>query len=311
MDTNTAIAEHLSMIGSYYDMAKDTYRAKTFNQAANAISEHRESITSGAQARRNIKGVGESVQTVIDEFLSTGTSTRLLELEAKFADRKSTIDLFRSIYGIGPVAAVKFYNQGFRTLEDLWTRGNLNDAQKEGIIWREHIALRIPRDEMHVIREAIAAILDPYGIKWDIAGSYRRQKLASGDVDMLVQERPDLNMEGLLMLLQPLLVSKLASGPTKFMGMLRLSDAYNAHRIDIRVIEPSKYAAALMYFTGSQRFNILMRLRANEFGWELSEYGLQNNPAPITSEEDIFNLLRVRYMPPDARIDELVSLPTY
>ena len=96
------------------------------------------------------------------------------------------------------------------------------------------------------------------------------------------------------------------------MGIVRLSDQYNGHRIDIRLIEPQSYAAALMYFTGSQRFNILMRQRAIALRLTLNEYGLfsidNNSPYPINSEEDTFRALGVRYMSPRERTRDMRSL---
>lgn len=308
---NKQLADILGLVAGYYTMARDTYRAKAFSNASVQIGQHPIAILSGAQARREIKGIGDSIQAAIDEYFATGTIKRLEELEGRFQDRRQIIDFFRSFYGIGPVTAVKFYNQGFRTLEDLWFKAPLTDAQKIGIMWRDHIKLRIDRAEMDLINERIGSILNPYGIKWQIAGSYRRQEPSSGDIDVLVESRPDLNMDGLISLLQPILPAKLAQGPTKFMGLIRLSDQYNAHRIDIRLIPPENWGPALMYFTGSQRFNILMRQRAIEFNLTLNEYGLYdayNRPQPVITEDDIFNILRVRPIPPVERTKTMVAL---
>jgi len=311
LSRNKDLADILSLIGSYYTMARDTYRARAFSNAAIKIADHPNAILSGAQARKEITGIGESISTAIDEFINTGTVKRLQELETRFADRRAIIDYFRSFYGIGPVTAVKFYNKGFRTLEDIWNKGNLTEAQKIGIIWREHIPLRIPRDEMDIINTKIGSILDPYGIKWIIAGSYRRGEASSGDIDILVESRPDLNMDGIISLLQPILPATLARGETKFMGIVKIDEQHNGHRIDIRLVNSTAFPAALLYFTGSQRFNILMRQRAIELGYTLNEYGLydkQGNLIPVTSEEDIFRVLRIKYIPPEARTKTILAL---
>lgn len=311
---NKKLADILLLIGNYYVMGGDGYRAKSFINAGKNISNYPIVIMTGAQARKDLTGIGNSIEAAIDEYFATGTITRLQELEEKFSDRKSAIDLFKSFYGIGPVTAFKFYNQGFRTLEDLWYKANLTQAQKLGIVWRDHMALRIDRNEMHVINERIATLLNPYQIRWSIAGSYRRGELSSGDIDVLVQSRPDLNMDGLVYLLQPILAAKLAMGEHLYMGIVRIDDQHNGHRIDIRLVDSVSYPYALMYFTGSQQFNILMRRRAIELGMTLNEYGLfyantdtfvQQN---VTTEEEIFNLLRVTYMAPVERIRGLSQL---
>lgn len=308
---NKELADELHLIGSYYTIARDTYRARAFNTAAAKIAAHPVAILSGAQARRELTGIGDSIQEAIDEYLTTGTVQRLEILQAQFPDRQKTIDFFLSFYGIGPATAVSLYDKGLRTLEDLWFRGNLNQAQQIGIMWREHIKLPIPRDEMILVNEKIGSILNPYGVKWTIAGSYRRGEPSSNDIDMLVEERTDLNMIGLITLLQSVLPATLAQGPTKYMGIFRLSDDYNGHRIDIRLIASNSWGAALMYFTGSQRFNIIMRQRAIELGMSLNEYGLFRGAQqiPTTTEEDIFAALRVQYLSPEQRTRTINALP--
>ena len=210
-----------------------------------------------------------------------------------------------SFYGIGVSTAEKFYNSGLRTLDDIWFRGNLTEVQKQGILWREHLKNKIPRREMNIIVEKIKNILEPYGIKFNIAGSYRRKLDESGDVDLLIEGRPDLNMEGIIYLLGPIIAVTLAQGETKFMGIMRLSNEHDGHRIDIRYINPESYPYALMYFTGSKNFNILMRQRAITLGLTLNEYGLYrgNDFISSLSEKDIFDHLGVQYLPPEDRTD--------
>lgn len=334
LSRNKDLAEVLGEIAEYYYIARDTYRARTYATASANVAAYPYPITSGAQARRDINRIGDSVEKDINEFIAIDqeeklkkelrekaadegmfipeeepkTITRLHELEIKYPDVNRIVKYFRSFYGIGPVTAIKFYNAGYRTLEDLWFKAPLTTAQRTGIMWREHINLRIPRAEMDLINETIGNILNKYGIQWIITGSYRRQEPSSGDIDILVQSRSDLNMDGLISLLQPYLPATLAQGPKLYMGIFRLDENHNGHRIDIKFIDPASYPAALLHFTGSQRFNILMRQRAIDLGYTLNEYGLYDtygNPQLLTSEEDIFRLLGVKYYPPEARTKTL------
>ena len=311
---NGALAQHLIAISGYYTLANDTYRAKTFNEAGLNIDNQSVVIVSGKQAKTLIPRVGPSTMAVIDEFLQTGTSARMQELETKYARQHKIIKEFSSLYGIGPVTAVKFYEDGCRTIEDLWNSPKLTEAQKTGIIWREHINLRIPYEEMLVIELRIAELLSmsELPIRWDIAGSFRRKKESSGDVDLLIQTGDNLGMDKILELLSPIIVAPLATGPTKFMGILRLSDDYNGHRIDIRLLVPPCYAYGLMYFTGSQKFNILMRRRAMEYNLTLNEYTLYDDATgiehPAQTEEEIFEHLGLTYLSPDLRTDDIETL---
>lgn len=313
---NKSLAEKLGLIG-YYLANTDVYRSRAFKTASVNIANHETAIISGAQAQAQVPGVGKSIAAAIDEYINsyneetkTGTIQRLVDLERQYQDRKSVMDLFTSIYGIGPITAAKYYDAGFRTLEDLWNKGNLNETQKLGILWRLHINKPIERQEMDIINETLKQIFEPYNIKWDMAGSYRRGEPRSGDIDILIQQDNGIGIDEIRQLLEYYLVDILAAGQTKLMGMFRLSPDYNAHRIDIRLIEPESYATALMYFTGSQAFNILMRKRALELGMSLNEYYLTsgNQAIYVETEEDIFNALKVKYIPPELRLRNIRTL---
>ena len=95
------------------------------------------------------------------------------------------------------------------------------------------------------------------------------------------------------------------------MGMVRLSDQHNAHRIDIRLVEYQYWPYTLMYFTGSQKFNILMRQRAIDLGLSLNEYSLTSENGECinaNSEEEIFEILGVKYLSPIERVKDLDEL---
>ena len=68
----------------------------------------------------------------------------------------------------------------------------------------------------------------------------------------------------------------LANGKNKFMGICKLNDKLPARRIDILVSNEDNYYFALLYFTGSYKFNIYMRNISLEKGLSLSEYGFKD-----------------------------------
>lgn len=305
---NKDLADILNLIANYYKIDIDTFRARAFFNASSKIAKHPNAILTGKQAREELSGIGESIETAIDEFIETGTIERLEDLEEKYKDKKEIIDYFLSFYGIGPVTAIKFFNKGYKTVDDIWDSGELTEAQKTGIIWSQHIKHQIERAEMEKIRDKIGELLNPYGITWEITGSFRRGESTSGDIDLLIVEQPDLNMDGVVVLLSSIMPARLAQGNTKFMGVVKLDDDHLGHRIDIRLVPKESWAYALMYFTGSQKFNILIRQRAIEKGLSLNEYGLYNkNKNNISSEkeEDIFKALELKYIPPNERTRDI------
>ena len=78
-------------------------------------------------------------------------------------------------------------------------------------------------------------------------------------------------------------------------------------QVDLRVIEPGSWGAAMHYFTGSKAHNIRMRERAIKLGYKLNEYGLyDSNDKQIAGadESEIFAKLGLPYIPPVLREDQ-------
>jgi len=137
-----------------------------------------------------------------------------------------------------------------------------------------------------------------------ICGSYRRGLPNSGDIDVLIKGQPNLNLSRLVKALTDngLLIGTLAEGKTKYLGIGRLDDQHIARRIDLMIVQPESWAYAILYFTGSQKLNILMRNRAIELGLTLNEYRLYNisdENYPATTEREIFNYLQLQYLEPN------------
>ena len=121
-----------------------------------------------------------------------------------------------------------------------------------------------------------------------IAGSYRRKKDYSNDIDVLVThkkictnkdyEKIDTNY--LFEVVNTLKTKKVivddltdTDNGTKYMGFSKLPRC-KVRRIDIRFVPFEYYHAALLYFTGSYELNTQMRQVAKSMGDKLNEYGL-------------------------------------
>ncbi|MGC1653606.1 MAG: PHP domain-containing protein, partial [Candidatus Sulfotelmatobacter sp.] len=133
----------------------------------------------------------------------------------------------------------------------------------------------------------------------EIAGSYRRGRDTVGDLDVLVCAAQDA--APILALKRYGELRKLtAAGATKASGILR-----SGLQVDVRVLEPQSFGAALHYFTGSRDHNIHIRRRAQERGYKLNEYGLfrGNHRIAGATEEDLFSALALPWIPPELRED--------
>jgi DNA polymerase (family 10) len=75
--------------------------------------------------------------------------------------------------------------------------------------------------------------------------------------------------------------------------------------IDLRVVPPESYGAALQYFTGSKEHNIELRNIAIREGYKLSEYGLylkgSGKQVAGKSEEEVYSKLGLACIPPELR----------
>jgi len=314
-DTNKEIADILEEIGLYYEIEGDQYRKKSFLNGAGIVRNYKDQITSGNDVS-NIYGIGKSISEVIDEYLASGKVKRLEVLREKYKKQKETFEYFRSFYGIGAVKAADLVRLGYTTLSQLWDDKDkiLTKAQQDGIFWRNHINVRIPREEMNIINDEISSIFGNSGFNWVMAGSYRREEESSGDIDILIENNGNITMDDIYEMLSGYIPTVLAKGTKKLAGIFRLSDEYYGHRIDILLVEPENWPFALLHFTGSGRFNVLMRDRARSFCWKLSEYSLLNENGDkilVNNEEDIFIALGVAYLKPKYRKKNLVSLVFY
>ncbi len=84
-------------------------------------------------------------------------------------------------------------------------------------------------------------------------------------------------------------------------------------QVDLRIVSPKEFPAALMYFTGSKEHNVVMRQRARDRGMSLNEYGLFklkddgetdfDQPVEFSSEADIYQKLDLHFVPPELRED--------
>lgn len=271
--------------------------------------------------------VGEGIKKKVKEFIAEG---KMSKLETLKGDKKLVLlETFAKIWGVGAVAAEKLYQSGFRSIEELRKKPEiLTQYQKIGLKYFEDFQEKIPRAQATIISNIVAdAAKKLYGkaVKLETCGSYRRERLTCGDVDILItrtDNKPIAGMlEPLLQLLekQGFLKERLGNtrtsdrGSEMYMGICKSKEDTFFRRIDIKVYPKDQYAFALLYFTGSDYFNRSMRLLAESKGFKLSDHGL----APIgkvagkkvskglqvncETEEDIFKALGMPYKKPKER----------
>ncbi|XP_026025886.1 DNA polymerase lambda [Astatotilapia calliptera] len=320
---NKHITDKLELLAKAYTHQGDKWRALGYSKAVNALKSYHKPVTSYQEACQ-IPGIGKRMADKIEEIMESGHLRKLDHI----GEAVPVLELFMNIWGAGTKTAQLWYQQGFRTLEDIHTKAHLTNTQKIGLKHYNDFLDRMPREEAgaieKVVRDAAQAI-DP-GLVAIACGSYRRGKATCGDVDVLISHPDGRSHRGIFTkVLQTLrdsgfltddLVSHEENGEQKkYMGVCRLLGHDQRHRrLDIIIVPYNEFACALMYFTGSAHFNRSMRALAKTKRMSLSEHSLNKDvvrqgsvkvhggtPLPTLTEKDVFSLLGIPYRDPHER----------
>lgn len=287
---------------------KEPFKARAYKKVFDQIKAM-DTFTEDDIAR--LQGAGEKITAKLYEIVRTG---QLASAElAKTKYNMGALDAFQKIYGVGPVKAQQLVDAGITTIVELREEAKKNPAmlttnQHVGLQYYEPLLERIPYAEMQEHERTLLDVLymADVSVSGTVVGSFRRGLPDSGDIDFLV--RGQLEMKSFVDVLGEYgyLVSILAQGPTKCMA---ISSVGVPRRLDILICPNEEYAYALLYFTGSQQFNIAFRHHALEMGYTMNEHGMKAVRADVPAvpymdrEEDIFDFLGLCYVSPKDRIN--------
>jgi DNA polymerase (family 10) len=317
---NEQVAAVLEEIGDLSDLkGENPFRAVTFRAAARAIRDLREPLRALMEQKRlnTIPKVGPAIEEVIVQLLTTGRAKRHEELQQQVP--QGLLTLLR-VPGVGPATA-RIIHENLRItsiddLEEAAKAGRLRSLPKIQAKTEENILKAIAslkqRTGRNLIVDALAAGRAMVGHLQDrcqlerisIAGSLRRWRETIGDVDIVVGSAasgPIMNA----FTSAPSVEQVLARGDTKSSVIVG-----RGLQLDLRVVAPDQFGAALMYFTGSKEHNVHMRGFALKRKLLLNEYGLfrvgeEKTGTPVASktEEDVFGALAMDWIPPELRED--------
>jgi DNA polymerase/3'-5' exonuclease PolX len=283
------------------------FKAKAYEKAITVLRNYPKNIESGEEAKQ-IRGIGQSLASKIDEIVRTGTLAELNNVIPQDEEKNKVIELFEKIERVGNKTACKWYDLGYRQLSDI-PMSECNAGQWIGIQLYHELIQKIPRSEIQYFEQILHHYLDPLEIQFIICGSYRRGRAESGDIDVLIVDKPGLNAINEVLKI-PVFTHTLAYGDKKYMGICKINQLHR--RIDLESTPFHEFAFALMYFTGSQGFNVLMRQQAIDLGVRLNEKTLTREIIdtngqkqilyyPAQTEADIFTLLGIQYLTPEER----------
>lgn len=116
-------------------------------------------------------------------------------MQAAATDPKiSVIRTFYNIWGVSAATAEEFYQKGWRDLDDIVEFGwdSIHRSQQIGVKYYDEFLQKIPRSETKSIANTILEHAEKLckGFHLTIVGGYRRGKIMSGDVDVVLSH-PD------------------------------------------------------------------------------------------------------------------------
>ncbi|NXB18308.1 DPOLL polymerase, partial [Rhagologus leucostigma] len=180
---NQCITEKLEVLAKAYSVQGDKWRALGYSKAINALKSYYKPVTSYQEACK-IPGIGKRMAEKILEILESGHLRKLDHI----SESVPVLELFSNIWGAGVKTAQMWYQQGFRTLDDIRTKATLTSQQAVGLKHYTDFLERMPREEAAEIEQTVrqAALALKPGLVCVACGSYRRGKATCGDVDVLV-----------------------------------------------------------------------------------------------------------------------------
>lgn len=267
-----------------------------------------------------VDGIGKGIAQKIEEFLRDG---EVAEYEQMISSVPAGVLQMLDIPGLGPKGVAQLWNDGgVESIEALKVKiadGSLESlkgfgkkkiekleqsiafAEKAGE--RTHLGYALP-----LALAMMTALKSLPGVeKIQYAGSLRRGKETIGDIDLLVAAKPETApgiMQAFVDL--PMVQDILGQGETK--SSIRCDDTHRNIQVDLRVVDPRHWGAALMYFTGSKEHNVKVRERAQSMGYTLNEYALadkddKTKQVETETEEAIYHKLGLAWVPPELRED--------
>jgi DNA polymerase (family 10) len=261
------------------------FKVRSYREAARQIDELGEPIDKLRDEGRlgQVHGIGKAIADKLTEYGETGSVEYLRKLEDEVPP--GLLDFLR-IPGLGPKTAKDIYDTlGIANLDDLEAAlrdGRLGKVPKIRAKTEDNIKKGLEALKGHgsgprtllpkamLTSAAIVQLLEelPQVHKISTAGSVRRRVESIGDLDVVVaSDDPDPVMAAFCEMGSAQEV--IARGETK--SSIRTNDGI---QVDLRVVEPRHYGAALAYFTGSKAHNVRMRALALKQGLTLNEYGL-------------------------------------
>ena len=314
--TKKDVIQLLEKIAIYMELnGENTFKVSAYRKAAQSLEIDERSLDEIKDVTE-LKGIGKGVGEVISEYRETGTSSTLKELQRLVPE--GLIPLMK-IQGLGSKKIAKLYKE-----LNITDKEHLQEACEAGKV--SELSGFAKKTEQNILEavKALGAKKDHYPIDlmrhlnkdimtyleqleevehYSEAGSFRRYKEVSKDLDYIISTRHPLHVQQHLLNI-PNKVKEVAVGETKVSLELEYDD--ETIGVDFRLVEPEAFYHTLQHFTGSKDHNIRIRQLAKAQNEKVSEYGIEQQDGTLLqfqSEAEIYQHFGRHWIAPAMRED--------
>jgi len=324
MTDDGGIARLLEEFADLLEAKGVEYKPRAYRRAAENVRDHPGSVADlaagGRDAVAEVEGVGDAISAKVVEYVETGTVEELEELREELPVEMGALT---SVEGVGPKTVGTLYEAlGVRTLDDLESAARAGEIREvegfgakteenilEGIAFarraRGRSLLSEARPRGEAVREYLAGLVAVE--ECELAGSIRRWRPTVGDVDVLAASEDGEAVVDAF-------TGWPEAGTVIEAGTGKASVRASGVRVDLRVVDPSEFGAALQYFTGSKDHNVRLRNRTIDRGLKMNEYGVFDVPEGAEGERagerlageteaSMYDALDLQWIPPELRED--------
>ena len=309
---NRTVAECFSEIADLLELlGENPFKIRAYRRGAEAVLALDEPVNEAIEANRSVPGLGEALKAKALEYAATG---RMEYLERLRDEVPPAIIGLTQVPGIGAKTAWKLYNA--LGVED---PASLLAAARSGLIRKvpgfgerteENIIRALTmhasaqaRRPLYTVLPAVERIVQELRRVDGVTavspgGSVRRRCETIGDIDIVAASTDPKRLLDAFVGLDEF-QEVLSRGSVRASALTR-----DGVQCDIWVVEPGQFATALHHVTGSKEHHVALRGIAGRMGLKISEYGVTRDSDGAVlqhSEEDLYSLLGIEYVPPELR----------
>jgi DNA polymerase (family 10) len=312
---NVDVARLFQEVADLLELRGDNpFRIRAYRTAARTIEAMprrlAEICAHDGKSLAELPGIGKDLAGKILDLIHSGHLDVLEELLAEIP--KGLIDVM-TVPGLGPKRAKAIHDvldvSTLQALEHAARAGKLHTVRGIGAVIEQRVlealAHRPAESGRILLSEAdalVAPLLEhlrgtPGLVRLEVAGSVRRRRETIGDLDLLAATERASELADRF-LAYPDFAKILAHGETRCAGELR-----RGLQVDLRIVAPESFGAALYYFTGAKAHTIAVRAIARKRKLKINEYGVFRGTRRIAgaTEEDVFASVGLPYIAPELR----------